>query len=150
METLSDTPVDASDSLMDSTDATSLATWTEIYNKSLFNNGDDVSGETIFNDVVGIWITGCICLLGLTGNCISFVVLQKAFGGRSPMFYVLRAMSVSDAVFLFTVFTVQTAVNIYSWTGVLQLLHDYRGYVQYVVWPLLMTTQVRRLFKYVM
>jgi len=99
--------------------------------------------DFVINDVIGIWITGCICLLGLTGNCISFVVLQRAFGSSSPMFYVLRAMSLSDAVFLLSVFTVQTVVNLHSWTGILQVLYQYRGFIQYSVWPVLMTTQVR-------
>ena len=107
------------------------------------DEGDNPTAEyMVLNDVVGIWITGCICLLGLTGNCISFVVLQRTFGSNSPMFYVLRAMSVSDAVFLLTVFTVQTAVNIHSGPSLLQTLYKYRGYVQYIVWPVLMTTQV--------
>jgi len=86
----------------------------------------------------------CICvqlrmssrLLGVAGNVVSFVVLKRAFGVQSPMFHVLRAMSVSDSVFLLAVFTVQSAVNAY------QHVENYRGYVQYGVWPLLMTTQV--------
>jgi len=95
------------------------------------------------NDVIGIWMTGCICLLGVAGNVISFVVLKRAFGVQSPMFHVLRAMSVSDSVFLLAVFTVQSAVNAYQYFGLLHLAENYRGYVQYAVWPLLMTTQVR-------
>ena len=120
-----------------------MMTSTETLNTTTLPNNEN---EHMMNDVIGIWITGCICLLGLTGNCVSFVVLQRAFGSVSPMFYVLRAMSVSDAVFLFTVFTVQTAVNVHSWTGLLQSLDQYRGYIQYSVWPVLMTTQVRLSF----
>jgi len=92
--------------------------------------------EALMNDVIGIWMTGCVCLLGVAGNVVSFVVLKRAFGVQSPMFHVLRAMSVSDSVFLLAVFTVQSAVNAY------QHVENYRGYVQYGVWPLLMTTQV--------
>ena len=52
----------------------------------------------------GIWVvTGCVCLLGVAGNVVSFVVLKRAFGEQSPMFHVLRAMSVSDSVFLLAV-----------------------------------------------
>jgi len=92
--------------------------------------------EALMNDVIGIWMTGCVCLLGVAGNVVSFVVLKRAFGVQSPMFHVLRAMSVSDSVFLLAVFTVQSAVNAY------QHVENYRGYIQYGVWPLLMTTQV--------
>jgi len=101
-----------------------------------------VDFDTMLNDVIGIWMTGCICLLGVAGNIISFVVLNKAFGEQSPMFHVLRAMSVSDSVFLLTVFTVQSAVNAYHYIGLQHVADSYRGYVQYAVWPLLMTTQV--------
>ena len=111
------------------------------------NNNGSMSGavddvEALMNDVIGIWITGCICLLGIAGNIISFVVLKRAFGVQSPMFHVLRAMSVSDSVFLLAVFTVQSAVNAYQYLGLHHLAENYRGYVQYGVWPLLMTTQV--------
>jgi len=112
------------------------------------NNNDSVSGvvisdvEALMNDVIGVWLTGCICLLGVAGNVVSFVVLKRAFGVQSPMFHVLRAMSVSDSVFLLAVFTVQSAVNASQYFGLHQLTDNYRGYVQYAVWPLLMTTQV--------
>jgi len=101
--------------------------------------------EALMNDVIGIWITGCICLLGVAGNILSFIVLKRAFGVQSPMFHVLRAMSVSDSVFLLAVFTVQSAVNAYQYFGLHHVIENYRGYVQYGVWPLLMTTQVREI-----
>jgi len=115
---------------------------------NLDNNNSSMSGttkdvEALMNDVIGIWMTGCICLLGVAGNVVSFVVLKRAFGVQSPMFHVLRAMSVSDSVFLLAVFTVQSAVNAYQYFGLHHLAENYRGYVQYGVWPLLMTTQVR-------
>ena len=110
-------------------------------NSSMSGATKDV--EALLNDVIGIWLTGCICLLGVAGNVVSFVVLKRAFGIQSPMFHVLRAMSVSDSVFLLAVFTVQSAVNAYQYFGLDHLAENYRGYVQYGVWPLLMTTQVR-------
>lgn len=115
---------------------------------SLYNVTDNVykdvpwSFEHVFNDVVGVWLTGVTCLLGLTGNILSFIVLQRAFGSLSPMFHVLRAMSVSDAVFLLVVFVAQTSVNVYPYIGLLRWANVYRGYIQYAVWPVLMTTQV--------
>jgi len=111
-------------------------------NYSMKGTGSDV--QAIMNDVIGVWMTGCICLLGFAGNVVSFVVLKRAFGEQSPMFHVLRAMSVSDSVFLLAVFTVQSAVNAYQYFGLQHVADNFRGYVQYGVWPLLMTTQVRR------
>ena len=94
-----------------------------------------------FINVMGIWITGMFCLLGFVGNVLSFIVLVRAFG-KSPMFYVLRAVAVSDAFFLFSVFVIQFVVNVYPYTGMLQWCFDYRGYIQYLIWPVLMMTQM--------
>ncbi len=102
---------------------------------------DDFGGVNLFSDVIGIWITGLCCILGLTGNILSFLVLLKAHSS-SPMFYVLRAVSVSDAVFLLSVFLLQTLVNMYPWTGIGYWCFWYRGYIQFYIWPILMMTQM--------
>ena len=101
-----------------------------------------VSEELILlNDIVGVWLTGLLCLFGLTGNVLSFLVLLRAHS-RSPMFYVLRAVAVSDTVFLVGVFLTQTVVNLYTTTGTFHFLYMIRAYVQYCVWPITMMTQM--------
>ena len=103
-------------------------------------SSEDAGGQT-FSDIMGIWVTGIVCILGMAGNILSFIVLTQAFG-RSPMFYVLRAVAVSDALFLFSVFLIQTMVNMYPYTGLVEWCYRHRGYIQYFTWPLLMTTQM--------
>lgn len=106
--------------------------------------GDDESMAELlmaFNDVLGVGVTGIVCLQGVAGNVLTFVVLLKTFA-RSPMFYVLRMLSISDGLFLLSVFTAQTVVNMYPHTGILATCFYYRGYVQYYVWPWMMTTQM--------
>ena len=98
-------------------------------------------GSSELSDILGVWVTGVICLLGFAGNILSFMVLLQAFR-RSPMFYVLRAVAVSDALFLFSVFVMQTIVNMHPDTGLLQWCYTYRGYIQYSLWPVLMMTQM--------
>lgn len=105
-----------------------------------FSNQSD-EGPGLLSDIVGIWVTGVICLLGLAGNILSFLVLLKAHS-HSPMFLVLRAVAVSDALFLFTVLIIQTVVNLHPKTGILWWCYYYRGYIQYTVWPVLMMTQM--------
>ena len=105
---------------------------------------DDVTEQaldSLLSDILGIWITGVICLAGLAGNILSFLVLSRAHG-HSPMFCVLRAVAVSDGVFLLTVFISTTLVNMYPQTHLLSYCFLYRGYIQYVVWPMLMMTQM--------
>ena len=110
------------------------------YSTSTITSDDEVI-PGVFIDVLGVWITGALSLLGVAGNGLSFVVLQRTFG-RSPMFYVLRIMSLSDSAFLLTVFMAQTAVNLHPITGLFEVCFLYRGYVQFTVWPVLMTTQM--------
>lgn len=92
-------------------------------------------------DVLGVWVTGILSILGVAGNCLSFVVLQRAFGS-SPMFFVLRGLCVSDTAFLASVFVVQTLVNAHAIPVFGLSLSNYRSRVQYLVWPVLMATQM--------
>ena len=96
-----------------------------------------VVGLDPFSIVFGVWITGAVSIFGVTGNGLSFVALRKTFGRQSPMFYVLRILSVSDAVFLTANFVVQTMVNLE-----LSFVHQFGSQIQYVVWPVLMTAQM--------
>ena len=100
-----------------------------------------VTSDIIATDILGIWVTGVFCLLGFTGNILSFIVLWRAFSS-SPMFLVLRAVALSDAIFLFTVFLIQTVVNMYPYINALKWCSLHRGYVQFYMWPILMMTQM--------
>lgn len=106
-----------------------------------YDETEDYGHITLLTDILGIWVTGIFCFMGLVGNIISFLVLSKAHG-HSPMFFVLRAVAISDAVFLFSVFILQTLVNINHWTGVCHWCFRYRGYIQFSMWPILMMTQM--------
>lgn len=111
--------------------------WIEYGNNT--NNHDAVGVS--FNDIVGIWLTGAFCLAGLIGNVLSVIVITRAHS-RSPMFYVLRAVALSDFTFLLTVFIIQTVVNLHTHVNGLHWFYYNRGYIQCIVWPLLMFTQM--------
>ena len=108
---------------------------------NLTGDDDTYTPLLLMSDIVGIWITGLCCLLGLAGNILSFIVLLRAHG-HSPMFYVLRAVAISDAIFLLSVFILQTLVNVYSQITVLEWCFVYRGYIQFGIWPVMMMTQM--------
>ena len=108
---------------------------------NLTGDDDTYTPLLLMSDIVGIWITGLCCLLGLAGNILSFIVLLRAHG-HSPMFYVLRAVAISDAIFLLSVFILQTLVNVYSQITVLEWCFVYRGYIQFGIWPAMMMTQM--------
>lgn len=98
--------------------------------------------HALWTNVIGVWLTGVICILGLAGNVASFIVLWRAFG-HSPMFYVLRATSLADCVFLLTVFVLNTVLNACHDTGPVAVWCDAAaGYIQWAIWPVLMTSQM--------
>ncbi|KAI0224431.1 FMRFamide receptor [Lamellibrachia satsuma] len=105
------------------------------------NYSTEMEGDKSFTSITGIWVTGVCCILGLAGNILSFIVLFQAFK-KSTMFLVLRAVIVSDIVFLLTVFITMTLVNVFPYTGMLQTLNESRGYVQFILWPILMMSQM--------
>jgi hypothetical protein len=113
-----------------------------IDDSSGFSESDNTSSNSsalwehdVLGDVIGVWLSGVICLLGLAGNIVSVAVLFKAFG-QSPMFYVLRAVAIADGVFLLMVFLLNTVMNLCS----AETCH--RSYVQFIFWPVLMTAQM--------
>ena len=91
-----------------------------------------------FSNITGIWVTGFCCILGLAGNILSFIVLFQAFK-KSVMFLVLRAVIISDIVFLLTVFILMTFINIFPDTSIITANS---GYIQFVLWPVLMMSQM--------
>ena len=127
-------------------DPNDVEVWASRSYGGVINNGSNLTeGEytnlNLLSDIVGIWITGLCCMLGLAGNILSFIVLLRAHG-HSPMFYVLRAVAISDAIFLFSVFILSTLVNIYPQTNILEWCFIYRGYIQFGIWPVMMMTQM--------
>ncbi len=59
-----------------------------INSTELLENKNEFEYSTFYK-VVGFWMMGIFCLLGITVNIISFIVLLHAHA-KSPMFYVLR------------------------------------------------------------
>ena len=123
--------------------------YTTVDESNLLNNGSnnstaspsDTSLDDFLGDVLGVWLNGIICLLGLVGNIVSVAVVFKAFG-QSPMFYVLRAVAVTDGVFLFTVLLLNSMLNLCPNSDLFSWCHYQRSYVQFVVWPIMMMAQM--------
>lgn len=135
-------PLDDRSAVAGSNLSLSMTTRDSLTDDSNSTSTEDLEAVLVaFNDVLGVGITGIVCLFGVAGNVLTFVVLLRTFG-RSPMFYVLRMLSISDGLFLLSVFLLQTIVNIYPHTGILSTCFHYRGHVQYYIWPWMMTTQM--------
>ena len=120
------------------------STW---YNYTMAGNGEEeieplsITETPDFSNVIGIWITGTLCLFGIFGNMLSFMVLLRAHR-RSPMFYMLRAVSLSDTCFLTAVLFTQLIVHVFLFTGQMEVFFEGRGYVLLIFWPLSMIFQM--------
>ena len=94
-----------------------------------------------FAEITGVWVTGFFCILGLIGNILSICVLGRAHA-KSPMFYVLRAVAVSDTILLLAVFIIMTLVNLHNFISALDAVAQFTGYIQQTIWPILMMAQM--------
>ena len=52
-----------------------------------------------FDLVMGVWVPGVFCVLGMGGNLLSLIVLVVD-RSRNPTFYSLRALALTDFVLL--------------------------------------------------
>ena len=59
-----------------------------------------------FKIIVDVYIVGILCILGITGNTISFFVLRRMKGGTAPR--LLQALAAADTAFLCTCLVFQT------------------------------------------
>jgi len=82
---------------------------------------------------------GTVCTFGLIGNCLSFAVLHSA-GSRQSRHtvstYLLKALAISDNVFLATAASVQMYSAMATVAGRLEHLEAIYPYYQTLAWPL--------------
>ncbi|CAH1782695.1 unnamed protein product [Owenia fusiformis] len=84
-------------------------------NMSVFNATNNTATEEqpdqTFDIVVNIGFLFVVCLFGLFGNTVAFIVLWQD-RSRSPMFHLLRSLTVSDSVFLGCVFCTEVLTRL--------------------------------------
>lgn len=79
-------------------------------------------------------IIGTLCLLGMTGNITSFVVLWK-HKTDSATVYLLQVLAISDSILLFTSFFIYVLGPVYPYTGLLKNIYINFDVVQKYIWP---------------
>ena len=80
---------------------------------------------------------GLVCVLGLVGNCLSICVLRAGRSRRQAVStYLLKALAVSDNVFLATAAAVQMYPAIATVSGQFAHLQRIYPYYQMLAWPL--------------
>jgi len=80
---------------------------------------------------------GLVCVLGLVGNCLSICVLRSGRSRRQAVStYLLKALAVSDNMFLATAAVVQMYPAMATVRGQFRHLERIYPYYQIVAWPL--------------
>jgi len=95
-----------------------------------------------FRIIVNVHVVGPLCVIGLVGNCLSFTALglDKTLGYSAAL--LLRAMAVSDNVYLLACLLAQTLKTIgYATDWVPRLVLLYPQYIERYVWPVASTAQ---------
>ncbi len=89
-----------------------------------FSNQDH--SHTTFVIVVGFWMTGALCVLGLIGNTLCLFIIQQR--KNCAMFILLRGLLICDAIFILLTLNFQVVVNLYPVLGFGEKLYRYNGY----------------------
>lgn len=78
---------------------------------------------------------GSLCLMGVVGNALSFVVLRKDTGGQSATTFLLRALAAADTLVLLAAVPLYVLPAIYPHAGYLKEYYTlYMGIMPFL-WP---------------
>ena len=124
---------------------------TSSVNNSHYTNGSfgthcrqNYYGSTFqtYKIVVDVYIVGVLCVLGITGNVMSFFVLRRMSGCAAPR--LLQALAAADTALLLTCLVFQT-VRVVFFYGVSEELTLF-PYVEVWVWPFAGITQMSAVY----
>uniref|UniRef100_A0A1I8JS69 G_PROTEIN_RECEP_F1_2 domain-containing protein n=1 Tax=Macrostomum lignano TaxID=282301 RepID=A0A1I8JS69_9PLAT len=98
-------------------------------------------GIFLYSFIVDTVIVGTLCVVGLLGNLLTFVVLSN---DRSHMGtnFLLRCLCAADSVFLTECFLYSSLRSVYPITGWLKAYYHYFPYIIQWLWGAAMTTQM--------
>ena len=94
-----------------------------------------------FDFIMGVWLPGIICALGIIGNIISLIVLSFD-RSKCPTFYSLKALALSDILLLSTALLQQV---IPMFCLLIQCVNAFclnLGYIRIYAWPIICIAQM--------
>ena len=112
------------------------------------NVGDTVACGVFFFIVYGP-LFGLICLLGLIGNCLSWAVLHK-YSKSNVATYLLKALAVSDSLFLATASFVQMYPAMSMYFNLTEQLRPIYPKLQMYAWPIAHIVQMGTVYMMVL
>ncbi|XP_013379691.1 FMRFamide receptor [Lingula anatina] len=92
-----------------------------------------------FQYVIEIGIIGPMCIFGLIGNALSFVILFRE-NGSSPTFFLLRTVAVADSLMLVTSLLMYVVPGLMHYFKMDSYSH-YKAYTAVSIWPFAMMAQ---------
>lgn len=81
-------------------------------------------------------IGGSLCVFGVVGNALSFVVLQHKDNAKSATPFLLRALAVADSLVLLASVPLYALPPVYLFTGYLRIYNDLYPIIMPFLWPL--------------
>ena len=97
---------------------------------------DDEHYCNLYSFVVCAVVIGVVCLFGLAGNVLSFIVLCKHKTENAAIF-LLQCMAVFDFLLLVATLFIYTFPSVFPYTGYLEVMYtSYADVVIVYVWPL--------------
>lgn len=90
----------------------------------------------IFDFLLYTVIGGSLCVFGVVGNALSFVVLQLKDNAKSATPFLLRALAVADSLVLLASVPLYALSPVYLFTGYLQGYYELYRVIMPFLWPL--------------
>ena len=98
-----------------------------------------------FDLIMGVWLPGIICVLGILGNSISLLVLSSD-RSNSTSFLTLKALALSDIALLFSALW-QQVIPVYSYLiGCSNVFCRNIGYIRVYTWPIICIAQMNSIW----
>ena len=105
----------------------------DLVNSSTFNNTTTLSCS-LFDFALYTVCGGLLCVLGLVGNTLSFIVLLRD-SSRSATAFLLRALAAADSLVLLAAVPLYVLPVVYPHTGRLRIFYDLYLHLLPVLWP---------------
>lgn len=104
------------------------------------DNHTELHEQYVFNVIMGIWIPGMICTVGIIGNTLALIVLTK--DNRCPSLYSMRGLAASDLTLLVFAMLQQVIPLQCHWSNSVSTFCRHQGYIRLYTWPIICMAQL--------
>ncbi|ELT99767.1 hypothetical protein CAPTEDRAFT_197284 [Capitella teleta] len=104
-------------------------------NESVKSKYDITNECATFDFIIYTVIVGCLCIFGLVGNALSFIILWRDSTKTGATSFILRALAVADSLVLLATIPLYVIPFIYPAVGAFKSFYDVYPNIVPFLWP---------------